>query len=774
MRAQPARVWVAHTFLTTGLLLGAASAHAQTPAPDTWRAAQAVRVDAEARASAIAITDIARRLALPLRFADRGVLYELVGAEGGRPLFTRTLGEGEARAVAADRLWPLSDGDFTLTGAGVTVGVWDGGALRRTHQELLGQSRAADAASTVAAHSTHVAAIIAGRGADAGARGIAYGASIAAYDWSRDRIEMATAAAGGLRVSNHSYGQAWGWVANARGDGKWAWLGAADASADARFGQYGWMAAEWDAIAYRYPRYLMVKAAGNDRGEGAPAGQPYWTIDAALGQWVLTSTPRPPDGGAGGFDTILDAGNGKNVLTVGAVTDVAARDAAAINPLSNSVFGPTDDGRIKPDLVADGQDVYSATSAGDFAYARMSGTSMAAAAVTGAVALLLEHEANVRPNNPYRAATLRALLLHTADDAGAPGPDYTTGWGLVNAYRAADVMRGATGGSAIMREARLAPGADLRLPVVADGAGPLRITLAWTDPEGIADSTRALVNDLDLWLTDSLGTVYRPFVLNPARPADPATTGINTRDNAEAVLVPVPTAGAYVVHVRFTEQRNAPAIAAGTVQELSLVVTGARDAADALPVELTAFDARLDGPDALLSWTTASETNNAGFAVETRRADGTAWREIAFVAGRGTTTQPGRYEYRTAALAQGRHAFRLRQVDFDGAVRYSSVVEVVVRSTGAESAGRFALTAPAPNPFAYETALTLTLDVPQHVRAVVYDALGREVARPLDGILDAGTRHRFAFGGPSLAPGVYTLRLTGEGFAATRAVTKTR
>ncbi|NBC15802.1 MAG: hypothetical protein GVY18_00640, partial [Bacteroidetes bacterium] len=99
-----------------------------------------------------------------------------------------------------------------------------------------------------------------------------------------------------------------------------------------------------------------------------------------------------------------------------------------------------------------------------------------------------------------------------------------------------------------------------------------------------------------------------------------------------------------------------------------------------LPVELTSFDATVDGEDVILRWATASETNNAGFDVQVLDADGAAksWSTLAFVDGHGTTTEPRSYHHRTATLEAGTHTFRLKQIDFDGAFEYSPEVEVVI------------------------------------------------------------------------------------------------
>src|SRR5690606_5185300 len=190
-----------------------------------------------------------------------------------------------------------------------------------------------------------------------------------------------------------------------------------------------------------------------------------------------------------------------------------------------------------------------------------------------------------------------------------------------------------------------------------------------------------------------------------------------------------------------------------------------------LPVELVSFTATADGEAVVLRWETASETNNAGFevehaAVETRRGASLPWQPLAFVEGAGTTAEPQRYTYRVYDLAPGEHAFRLRQVDYDGASSYSPRVEVRVEMT---EAYRFA--AVYPNPFNPEARFSLAVREAQRVRVAVYDLLGRRVLVLHDGPLAAGTPHPFRIDGSRLASGTYVVRAEGERFAASQPVT---
>ncbi len=191
-----------------------------------------------------------------------------------------------------------------------------------------------------------------------------------------------------------------------------------------------------------------------------------------------------------------------------------------------------------------------------------------------------------------------------------------------------------------------------------------------------------------------------------------------------------------------------------------------------LPVELAAFTAQSDGGRIVLRWTTRSETNNAGFAIDLRGplapvgtgGDG-AWREAAFAPGRGTTTETTAYTRTLDTRGDGRYEVRLRQTDLDGAATYSAVLTVEIRTTGLGRPAPYRLTTLSPNPFRRAATFALTLDVPQHVRIAAVDALGRTVAVLHDGPVDAAAPLTLTLDGAALAPGTYVIRVDGERFA---------
>ena len=140
--------------------------------------------------------------------------------------------------------------------------------------------------------------------------------------------------------------------------------------------------------------------------------------------WVSSSVVRNPDGGPNGYDCLTPKSVAKNILTIGAVDDLGSMT-------SFSGFGPTDDGRIKPDLVANGTTIYSSIGTASTDYGTYNGTSMAAASVTGSLALLYQLQQMLQPGVKLHSSTMKGLLIHTTTEAGQdPGPDYRSagGW----------------------------------------------------------------------------------------------------------------------------------------------------------------------------------------------------------------------------------------------------------------------------------------------------------------------------------------------------------
>ncbi|GAA4422796.1 hypothetical protein GCM10023188_00810 [Pontibacter saemangeumensis] len=488
-----------------------------------------------------------------------GTYISLQGLDAkGLPIYYITYNNTRAAATTkTDQLWAGGSLGLSLSGAGNTVAsrlaMWDGGKVRATHQELKGRVQPGDDAKENNEHATHVAGTMIASGVNPLAKGMAFGASLQAYDFNGDEAEMAKAAES-LLISNHSYGSISGWRYNDEREGTdedpyWEWWGDTDISKteDYRFGYYDEQSARWDKIAYNAPYYLIVKSVGNNRGERGPeVGKPYFQRNSD-GKFTLVKARPANLSSNDSYDAISTAGNAKNILAVGAIAPLADGYTRAEDVLvsSFSSYGPTDDGRIKPDIVGNGVAVLSSSSNSDRDYTTLSGTSMAAPNVSGTLLLLQEHFANLNSGAVMRAATLKALAIHTADEAGtAKGPDYIYGWGLLDAERAANMITN-TRGTHLIQEKALAQGQPQTISVRASGAGPLRVTISWTDPEGTVTEIGAgalnnraarLVNDLDVRVTGK-GTTYMPWTLDPTAPDVAAKPGDNVRDNVEQVLV---------------------------------------------------------------------------------------------------------------------------------------------------------------------------------------------------------------------------------------------
>ncbi|MEM7314883.1 MAG: S8 family serine peptidase, partial [Planctomycetota bacterium] len=513
-------------------------------------------------------------------------------------------------AVAADThntdlLQPGGLTALDLTGEGLTIGVWDLGRIRRFHQEFGGRVTPMDGGGSNS-HATFVAGTLAAQGVDPDARGMATEVAIRSWDFTDDTIEMRTDAPN-IDASNHAYSFQNGWLAVATGalpgglvtpsGNVDAWLEDYSLSPveDSSFGQYTSLTAELDSVISDNPNLLSFWSAGNERGDdytnastndtwagffSSDPGGIGWTDEG----WYLVNADGPiaipgTDGDLmTGFDTLSTMQTAKNTVVVGSVLDIVddPYDSSHIVASSFSAFGGADDGRVKPDLVANGESIYSASSSGNARYTTGSGTSPAVAGASGSAILLIEHFENELSFKPL-AATTKGLLIHTASDGGNAGPDYSYGWGLINTEEAVNLVSDAALNSAGSQIAEMNfSGETVTQTVQSDGREPLKVTIVWTDlpgegtsggPDDLDNRTPRLVNDLDLWITGPDGTTYFPWTLDIENPLAPAVqTSSNHLDNVEQVLIDAPAAGSYTIHVGATSVVGP--------QDFSLVVSG--------------------------------------------------------------------------------------------------------------------------------------------------------------------------------------------------------
>ncbi|MCH2489510.1 MAG: S8 family serine peptidase [Flavobacteriales bacterium] len=490
--------------------------------------------------------EIARSYALlhniPLKkYNEDGSFSELQKiTANGIPIYYEVHNVDAAISTRANYLNTGGGLGLTVDGDDMTAHVWDGGPTRPTHQEFDGaggNNRVAINDGVFGLngnsfHAQHVTGTIVASGFIGAAKGMAWQGNALTHDWNNDLSEATNEAANGMLLSNHSYGYQAPSIPN-------SW-----------FGQYGSDARDWDALMYSAPYYLQIKSAGNDGNDN-------------------TSNASPLDGQSG-YDKLNGDACAKNNLVIANAQDASINPDGSLNSVtknSSSSEGPTDDYRIKPDIAGNGTGLYSTYDNSDSAYNSISGTSMAAPNVTGTLLLLQEHYNNV--NSVFmKAATLKGLALHTADDAGTSGPDAHFGWGLLNAKKAAEAITDAATNSAIISELTLNQGQTYQITIQSDGVSPLLASISWTDPAGTVNNgtnsnTPALVNDLDVRLNN--GTTYTPWRLTGVTTNG---TGDNEVDPYERIDITSGATGQYVLTVTHKGSLS------GGSQDFSLIVTG--------------------------------------------------------------------------------------------------------------------------------------------------------------------------------------------------------
>jgi Subtilase family len=412
---------------------------------------------------------------------------------------------------------------YNLNGAGVTVMVYDGGTALATHGDFGGRLTTRDNAP-LSSHATHVSGTVGGSGAGSAGnnRGMAPGVTILSYGFQYDGTPTFlytnpgdiqadyTAAIGlGADIANNSIGT------NTESNGF-----------DCSFqGNYGITDALIDnivrgSVSGGVP-FRVVWAAGNER-QGS----------------------RCDVEGHGDYYSTAPPATAKNHLAIGAVN---SNDDSMT---TFSSWGPTDDGRLKPDFCAPGcqvggdAGVTSTTSNGS--YGSLCGTSMASPTTCGLASLLLQDYRARFPGPDPRNSTLKVLFAQNALDRGNVGPDYQFGYGSIRVQPTIDFMR-----SGQFAEEEAAQGEEVVFQMsVAPGTPQVKITLAWDDPPGTPNVIPSLINDLDLVVRDATNNQHFPWTLNPTNPGAAAVRTVrDNRNNIEQVVVDNPPAGAWTVTI---------------------------------------------------------------------------------------------------------------------------------------------------------------------------------------------------------------------------------
>ena len=212
------------------------------------------------------------------------------------------------------------------------------------------------------------------------------------------------------------------------------------------------------------------------------------------------------------------------------------------NIMVSSSRGPAFDGRIKPDIAANGNNHVS--TAQEQGYIDFGGTSGAAPVIAGVTAML--HEAyEVNHGTRANAALLKAMMLNTATDLGNKGPDFIYGWGSLNAYRAALCIEE----NRFLSEVIMQDEKKMHTITIPENVAELRVMTYWPDPEASTFSPFSLLNDINTTLTDASGSEHLPWILdhtpNPELLSAPATKGVDFLNNMEQIAIDNPASGDY-------------------------------------------------------------------------------------------------------------------------------------------------------------------------------------------------------------------------------------
>ena len=270
---------------------------------------------------------------------------------------------------------------------------------------------------------------------------------------------------------------------------------------------YGADAKAYDINVNTHPSLVHVFSAGNSGASTPPTG----TYAGIVGFVNLT----------GSFKMA------KNNLTVGSVDSFN-------NVLPLSSKGPAYDGRLKPELVAYGED----------------GSSGAAALTSGTVALVQQAYKLLHQDSLPTAALVKAVLLNSADDIGAKGIDYASGYGSLNAFNALQTIKA----SHFFENAVAQNETKTFVINVPAHTKQLKLTLAWSDTAAPANASKALVNDLDAVVKlPATGASWQPWVLSHFPHKDslflPAVRKRDTLNTVEQITIDDPQAGSYLLEV---------------------------------------------------------------------------------------------------------------------------------------------------------------------------------------------------------------------------------
>ena len=516
------------------------------------------------------------------------------GFAGNIPLFWES---EDMRANKSANILSLQNGTLTglnntlITGSSQKILVMDRGRVFEKHNEFGGPTNGGNrifdqenGEVAYASHATDVAGIIGAIGigdfsnpyGTSGAKGVLTNVMIDSYSFNNTTKgnNYQKLAASNANISNHSYGVNVGWnyvstpfsIYTTKG---FYWVANYELNTEDTYsGAYSLRDKSFDEIVYTNPNQIVIKSAGNYYGThpSQNTSLPKFKYDNLSNTYVPFDAADviPTANCSQGYNCIGEGSLAKNIIVVGATNQLTTADyqyttSNDVAKASYSSAGPRKDGAIKPDISAVGSTMALASYSNATTYNTYglggNGTSYSAPIVTGIAGALTEVNRMLYNNNSFifKADEMKALLTHTANEAGNIGPDVWYGWGFVDASKAAQVLIDKKDNKAFFERNVLNSGTKFTKTVIAKDGESLKATISWIDPAANPFSTdyelqnnhsSMIINDFDLRIIDTVtNTIYYPWKLDISNPMAPATQGDNTVDNVEQVIIPTPIAG---------------------------------------------------------------------------------------------------------------------------------------------------------------------------------------------------------------------------------------
>lgn len=526
-----------------------------------------------------------------------------------------------ATAAALSQVSTVQAAPYNLSGDGVVLANFEFAPLDTNHVEFGGRASVDFTCSSSDTdckdmdnkeHITHTTGTMIAAGVNPAAKGMAPKATL--HEFQADKGNWLTQKDTGLSgigatADSNSWGYTLGWVLCTPNPGgtcadNWEWI---TGSEDLIGGYSGDLNAVLDHVAFTSGA-LGVYASGNEAGastSGGPTTPPYTHVhvDQNDPNFGPTSAVYCVSANGSGTDCaapcrtgndpwgdpyceitlhpnhVATADNpggsvnwlasGKNIVAVGATTQ-------SMQIASFSSRGPTKDGRVKPDIVAKGAALFSSVYTGttwDVAractflnvssYGCAQGTSMSTPVVTGTMALFAEQWKKTNNGARPLPLTLKALAIAGAVDLGNPGPDYTYGFGFLNAKNSIDLIIADNGQGKRIRIDNASTGSSFDYAITLTSSQDMRVVLSWFDPEVLPlgseqVAAKTLVNDLDVKVVGPDGSTTLPYVLDMTHPNANATRGVNNTDNTEEVEIKGAPSGTYHVIVKGTNIPQGP------------------------------------------------------------------------------------------------------------------------------------------------------------------------------------------------------------------------